>query len=97
MLDHQQSSRAERHDAIADFRADRTATAGHDDRFAADKILKPPVVDLDAGPQQKIFNGHRRQLDRGSAGVERRHLTHDQAEPARADQDRFRAGFQRKR
>ena len=94
MLDHQQSGRAKCHDAVADLGADRTATAGHDDRFAADKILQPAVIDLHAGPQQKIFNGHRRQLDRGSARVERRHLAHAQAKPACTDQDRFRAGFQ---
>ena len=39
---------------------DRTATAGYDDRSATDKIFKPAVIDLDAGPQQKILNGNRR-------------------------------------
>ena len=56
ILDHQQPRRAEGDDAIADFRADRAAAAGDDDRLALHEILEPPVVDLHARPQQQVLD-----------------------------------------
>ena len=38
IFDHQQAGGAEGDDTIADFRADRAAAAGDDDRFAADEL-----------------------------------------------------------
>ena len=77
ILDHQQPRRAEGDDAIADFRADRAAAAGDDDRLALDEIFQPPVIDLHARPQQQILDIDRREPQRFAAFVERR-------QPARA-------------
>ena len=94
MFDHQQPGRAKYHNAVADLGTDRTATSGHDDRLAADKIFQPAVIDLHAGPQQKIFDRHGRQLHGRPARFEGRHLAHVQAKPACTHQDRFGASLQ---
>ena len=97
MLDHQQAARAESDDAVADFGADRAAAARHDDGFCAYKILKPPVIDLHAGPQQEVFDGDRRKLDGRPFGIERRKLAHAEAKLAGTDQNRLRPRLRRQR
>ena len=64
ILHDQQARGAERHDAVADFRADRAAAAGDDDRLALQELSQPAVVDLHARPQQQILDRHRRELQR---------------------------------
>ena len=64
ILDHQHALGAEGQHALADFRADRAAAAGDDDRLAADELLKPLIIDLHARPQQQILDRDRRQLHR---------------------------------
>ena len=97
ILDHQQARGAEGDHAIADFRTDRTAAAGDDDRLAAHERLEPAVIDRDARPQQQILDRHRRELHRLPAGVERRQLAHRQAELARPYQKHFRPRLRRQR
>ena len=97
ILDHQQTGGAESDHALADFRADRAAAAGDDDRLAGNEGLQPAVVDTDARPQQQVLDRDRRKLHRLPAGVERWQLTHGQAELARPDQQRFRPRFRRQR
>ena len=83
--------------AVADFRADRAAAAGHDNRLAADEGFEPAVVDLDAGAQQQVLDRDRGELHRLPAGVERRQLAHGEAELAGAHQHRFRPCLRRQR
>ncbi len=88
MLHDQQPAGAKRHDAIADLRADRAAAAGHHHRLASQEILEPLIVDLDARPQQQIFDRHWRQFERLAGFVERRQPAGRNAELPRLHQDR---------
>ena len=95
MLDHQQTARAESDNAVADFGADRAAAASYDDGFCAYEILKPPVIDLHAGPQQEIFDGDRRKLNGHPFSIERWKLAHAEAELAGTDQNSLRPRLRR--
>ena len=53
------------------------------------KVSRRPVVDLDAGPQQQVFDLDRREPQRLAALVERRQPAGREPEPARPHQDRF--------
>ena len=64
ILQHQQPRGAERHDAVADLRADRAAAAGDHDGLALHEAFQPLVVDLDARPQQQILDRDRREPQR---------------------------------
>ena len=97
VLDHQHAPRAEGHDAIADFGADRPAAAGHDDRFVPHEVFEPMVVDLHAGPQQQVLDIDRRKPQRLAAVVERRKPAGGEPETPRPHQDRFRLRFGRER
>jgi len=57
VLDHQQSRRAERRHAVANFRADRSAATGNDDGLVLHQCFKTRVIDLFARTQQQIFDG----------------------------------------
>ena len=67
ILDHQQPRGAERHDAVANLRTDRSAAAGDDDRLALHQRFETRVVDLFARPQQQILD-----RDSWSAAARRR-------------------------
>src|SRR4029078_907094 len=95
MLDYEQRAGAESEHAVADFGANRTAAARHDDGFCAYKILKPPVINLHARPQQKVFDSHWRKLDGRPLGIERRKLAHAEAKLAGTDQNRLRPRLRR--
>ena len=92
ILDHQQSRGAERRDALANLRTDRTAAAGDDDRLVLHQRFEPRVVDLLAGAQQQILDRNRRQ-PRRVAALQRRQAADDQPEPARPHQNGFRMRF----
>ncbi len=97
MLDHEQPRGAERHDAVADFRADRAAAAGDDDRLAAHDVFKAVIVDRHARPQQQVFDRHRGKLHGLAAIGERRQAAGLQPEPARPHQGRFRRRLRHQR
>ena len=90
ILDHQHTGGAEGDDAVADFRADRAAAAGDNDRLAAHELLQPPVIDLDARAQQQILDIDRREPQRLAAFVKRREPAGRKSEAPRLHQDCFR-------
>ena len=98
ILDHQQPRGAERHDAVADLRADRTAAAGDDHRLALHQGFQTRVVDLHAGTQQQVLDRDIGQARRVTA-LQRRQAADDQPQPARPHQHGLgmRVGFERRR
>ena len=89
ILDHQQTRGAERHDAVANLRTDRTAAAGDDDRLVFHQGLETRVVDVFAGAQQQVLDRNRRQPRRLPA-LQRRQAADNQPQPARPHQNGFR-------
>ena len=88
ILDHQQPRSAERHDAVANLRTDRTAAAGDDDRLVLHQRFETRIIDFFAGAQQQVLDGNRRQSRRIPA-LQRRQAADNQPEPARPHQDGF--------
>ncbi len=70
MFDHQKTRCTEGNDALANFRADRAATAGDHDRLSGHEIFQPAVIDLHTWPQQQIFYCHGGQLNGGTIRLE---------------------------
>ena len=64
IFDHQQPRGSECRYPLADFRTDRTPTAGDDDRFVLHQGFQTGIVDVFTGAQQQIFDGNCRQARR---------------------------------
>ena len=97
ILDHQEPRGAESDDAVADFRADRAAAAGDDDRLALHHRFEPLVVDLHARPQQEILDIDRGEAQRLAALVKRRQPAGRKPEPPRLHQNGLRLELRCKR
>ena len=97
ILHHQQARGAECHDAVADFRADRAAAAGDDDRLVLHEGFDPAVIDLHGRTQQQILDIDRRKTQSLAAFVERGQAAGRKPKPPRLHQERFRLCIGRER